>query len=380
MKIENVKIYNNRNIYSDKKIAVIDAKCDVDIAKRFASCCIQIQNLIGYNLIDYYDCIKETDKVRVLIEHDNPKIISHVIELAAEIVENNLKIEDCQDRILRLKKLTIETKLGPNTRLLKNACQKRSIRFTRVSFTDMCILGEGKWAKVFSGLLSDQDFARLNLSFDRELQKRILLTNGFPTPSFSIVFTQSELVQAIKELGFPLSIKGANKNSPNFVNIRTNQQAIEAFNAVKNVESRVIVERFVLGNAYKILVVNGKMLAAVKRTSPYIIGDGKKKIFELLSESERQNKQIQKNILKQGFNLDSILPRGMKVYLKEATNFKNGCIVEDVTEKVAYPNQQLFCNAVEKFGYQFAVLDFVTEEYLSTVYRYRRLYRRFRGK
>lgn len=81
---------------------------------------------------------------------------------------------------------------------------------------------------------------------------------------FRVVFTQNELVQAVKELGFPLSIKGCCKNSPNFVNIRTNQQAIETFNTIKNFENRVVVERFVLGNSYKVLVVNGRMVAAIK--------------------------------------------------------------------------------------------------------------------
>lgn len=363
MLIENVKIYNNKNIYSDKKVAVVEAKCNIEEAQRFADCCIQIQNLIGYNLVEFRECIKDEDnKIKVIVEHDNPKVISQVIELAFEVVNNNLKVEDYQEKILKLKKLTIETELSPNTRLLKNACQKRGIRFTRIGYTDTYILGEGKWAKLFSGLLTDQDFSHLSLSFDRELQRRVLQANNFPVPMFKIVFTQNEFMQVLKELGFPLSIKGCYKNSPNFINIRTTQQAIEAFNTVKSFENKVLVERFIPGNSYKILVVNGKVVAAIKRTSPYIVGDGKKRILDLLSDTERQNKQIQKSILKQGFNLDDILPKGMKVYLKEATNFKNGCVIEDVTDKVEYTNWQLFCNVVQRFGYPFAVLDFVTED------------------
>lgn len=83
---------------------------------------------------------------------------------------------------------------------------------------------------------------------------------------------------------------------------------------VKSLDSRVIVERYVPGKSYKILVVNGKVVAAVERTSPYIVGDGKRRISELLDQGERNNKYIQKNILKQGFTLDDILPKGMKVF------------------------------------------------------------------
>lgn len=79
-------------------MAVVDVKCDIEKAQKFATYCIQIQNLIGYNLIELHDCIKEVDKIKVIIEHDNPKVISQVIELAVEAVNNNLKL-----RIVRIR-------------------------------------------------------------------------------------------------------------------------------------------------------------------------------------------------------------------------------------------------------------------------------------
>ncbi|BCS81965.1 Mur ligase [Anaerocellum diazotrophicum] len=362
MKIEKIKVYNYRNIYSDKKVIVLKVKGDIEEAKNFAKLCIHIQNLLGYNLVEYSECLDFDDYIEVVIEHDNQMLVHKVIEFALECIEKGFEPEHFPDKISKLKKLTIETELSPNTRLLKNACMKRGIRFTRIGYTDTFMLGEGKYAKLFSSIISEQDFSKVGLAGDRELFRRFLKLYSFPVVPFDIVFTSDQLIDSIKKLGFPVSIKGCRKDSPNIGNIRTNQQALEAFDMVKSIENRVIVERYVPGKSYKILVVNGKVVAAIERTSPYIIGDGKRRISELLDQGERSNKHIQKNILKQGFTLDDILPKGMKVFLKEPSSFKTGCITTDVTEKVAYENQQLFIKIAEKFGYIVTIIDFVTED------------------
>lgn len=362
MRLLEIKIYNNKNIYSDKKIAVIFLDASLEKAKMFSQMCIHIQKLIGYNLVEYFECIKENECVRAMVEHDNEKVILGVIELALECVQNDLKLESMQDKVLRLKRLAIETELSPNVRLLKNACVRRGIRFSRIGWTDTCILGEGKWAKVFYGLHTDIQYNKFMLSQDREIQRNILSSYALPIPKYKVVFTQEEFLQALKEIGYPVTIKGCSKNSSIFLNIRTNYQAMECFNQLKTQESRIIVERFIKGFSYKILVINGKIIAAIKRSSPYIIGDGVKKIEQLLSEKDKIDKGIQRTILKQGFNIDDILPKGMKLFLKEATSFKNSCIIEDVTEFVHSVNQKVICNAIERFGYQFGCIDFVTDD------------------
>lgn len=89
-------------------------------------------------------------------------------------------------------------------------------------------------------------------------------------------------MDSIKKLGFLILIKGCKKDFLNIVNIRINQQVLEVFDMVKSMDSRVIVERYVLGKSYKVLVVNGKVVAVVERIFLYIVGDGKRKILEFL--------------------------------------------------------------------------------------------------
>lgn len=202
MKIESMKVYNHRNIYSDKKVVVLKVKGDIEEARNFAKLCIHIQNLIGYNLVEYWECLSVEDHIDVLIEHDNQMLVHKVIEFALECIEKGFEPEHFPDKISKLKKLTIETELSPNTRLLKNACMKRGIKFTRIGYTDTFMLGEGKYAKLFASIISDHDFSRVSLSEDRELSRRFLKLNSFPVVPFDVVFTSDQLMDSIKNWVF----------------------------------------------------------------------------------------------------------------------------------------------------------------------------------
>lgn len=93
MKIESMKVYNHRNIYSDKKVVVLKVKGDIEEARNFAKLCIHIQNLIGYNLVEYWECLSVEDHIDVLIEHDNQMLVHKVIEFALECIEKGFEPE-----------------------------------------------------------------------------------------------------------------------------------------------------------------------------------------------------------------------------------------------------------------------------------------------
>ncbi|MEZ0536861.1 Mur ligase [Caldicellulosiruptoraceae bacterium PP1] len=361
MEIIDMKIFSAPNIYSNKKIAYILAKCNLHEATTFANKAIELQKAIGYNLVEF-SSIQEVDNLfEIMIEHDNKRIIKEVILQCLNYI--NKKNFDLNQTITPLKRLTIETEMSPNMRLLKNACQKRGIRFQRIGESDICILGEGKYSKVFYGFNSDVDISRYMICSNRETQKEMLKAFNFPTPPWRVVYTSEQFEEAIKELGFPLAIKSTSHKPLIYLNIRTLNQAIEYYNQIKKEDNKVLVERFINGSAYKILVMNNKVVSAIKISPPHIIGNGKYKIIDLLEDKDKEDKLVQKTILKQGFTLDSVLPKDFKVYLREVNNIKNGLfMIEDVTDKVHPQNQHLFCDVVDKMGLNIAVIDYISED------------------
>ena len=52
----------------------------------------------------------------------------------------------------------------------------------------------------------------------------------------------------------------------------------------KMYQSRVIVERYITGEDYRLLVINYKLVAAAKRTPAHVIGDGISTVRELVDK------------------------------------------------------------------------------------------------
>ena len=61
---------------------------------------------------------------------------------------------------------------------------------------------------------------------------------------------------------------------------------LEAFRQAKesSKSGAIIVEKFITGEDYRLLVINNVLVAAAKRTPAHVIGDGKSSIQELIDE------------------------------------------------------------------------------------------------
>ena len=134
------------------------------------------------------------------------------------------------------------------------------------------------------------------------------------------------------------------------VNINTYEEAIEAFHAAKLVSQKVIVEKFITGEDYRLLVINHKLIAAAKRTPAHVIGDGKSTVKQLIDEVNSDprrgyghenvltmitlNQLTQTIIAAKGYTEDSVIPSGERLILKDTANLSTGGTAEDVTDIV----------------------------------------------
>jgi len=362
MKIESIDIFNGVNIFSSKKVACIKVEAGIENINELGEKIIEIQNILGYNLVNYYEVRNIDHEIYLIAEHDNLKIIKPIIYLAVDILEHRIEQAKIDEHLSKLKRYVIETEMPPNIRLLKNACLRRGIKFERIGYTPFSIVGEGKYAKLFYGTNASVDIFSYMICKDREALKWFLQSYGVNTPKWEIIYSREELEEKIKDIGFPIVLKGCSKSSSMFLNVRTLNQAKEFFDQIKKNDDRILLERYVQGNCYKILMINNNFIAAIKRIPPYIIGDGKTRIENMLKPKDKEDKNIARCILKQGFTLTDVLPKGIRLYLKEANNLKNGCIIEDVTATVNTFNQKMCSDIVQKLKLSVAVIDIICED------------------
>jgi cyanophycin synthetase len=160
------------------------------------------------------------------------------------------------------------------------------------------------------------------------------------------------LAEACRYVGYPLVIKPVDGNHGRgiTVNIQNYEEALEGFENAKE-SSRsgaIIVEKFVEGEDYRLLVVNNKLVAAAKRTPAHVIGNGKSTVQELIDEVNKDPRrgyghekvltqitvnELTKTIIKDaGYTLDSVITDGERLILKDTANLSTGGTAEDVTD------------------------------------------------
>ncbi|MFM8153033.1 MAG: cyanophycin synthetase, partial [Polynucleobacter victoriensis] len=191
-----------------------------------------------------------------------------------------------------------------------------------------------------------------SIAQDKQLTKNLLHAAGVPVPLGSIVTTADEAWQAYLEINAPVAIKprDGNQGKGVAVNINTREQIDIAFKAASAISSEVIVERYMPGHDHRLLIIGGQLVAAARREPPYVIGNNKNTVRELVEEvnkdplrgdghatslSKIRIDEIAIATLKnQNLTPDSVPPKGLRVTLRNNANLSTGGTATDVTDDV----------------------------------------------
>ncbi len=279
----------------------------------------------------------------------------YAAEAAVRICEALIsgKDYDMVDDIQRMRELREEQRLGPSTGSIVEEAEARGIPWLRLNKYSLCQLGYGANQKrIQATVTSETSSIGVELACDKEDTKYLLEQAEVEVPRGDILSRESSLEAACKYVGYPLVIKPIDGNHGRgiTVDINTYEEALEGFRAAKEVSRRIIVEKYITGEDYRLLVVNNVFVAAAKRTPAHVIGNGKSSIEELVAEvntdprrgygHEKELTAITINDLTKiiisdaGYSVDSVLSEGERLILKDTANLSTGGTAEDVTDIV----------------------------------------------
>ena len=255
--------------------------------------------------------------------------------------------------IQRMRELREDQRLGPSTGSIVEEAESRGIPWIRLNKYSLCQLGYGANQKrIQATVTSETSSIGVELACDKEDTKFLLEQAEVEVPRGDIISRESSLEASCKYVGFPLVIKPIDGNHGRGITVDINslEEAKEAFKMAKQVSGRVIVERFITGEDYRLLVINNHLVAAAKRTPAHVIGDGVQTIEELVAEVNKDprrgyghekeltaitiNELTQTIIKDAGYSVDSVLAKGEKLILKDTANLSTGGTAEDVTDIV----------------------------------------------
>jgi cyanophycin synthetase len=260
---------------------------------------------------------------------------------------------DLDSVIQEMREIREYYRLGPSTGSIIEEAEARGIPWIRLNKYSLCQLGYGANQKrIQATVTSETSSIGVELACNKEDTKYMLEQAQVPVPRGEIIRRESSLEETCKYVGFPLVIKPVDGNHGRgiTVNINSYEDALVAFSAAKNVSNSIIVEKYITGVDYRLLVINHKLVAAALRTPAHVVGDGVSTIQQLIDEvnsdprrgfgHEKVLTQITVNDLTmglieaKGYKLDTVIEKGEMLVLKDTANLSTGGTAEDVTDFV----------------------------------------------
>lgn len=304
----------------------------------------------------------------VVFAYMEEKVGRYAAKAAVDICEALIKGEsyDLKDDIQKMRELREAERLGPSTGSIVEEAAGRGIPWIRLNQYSLCQLGYGANQKrIQATVTSETSSIGVELACDKEDTKYLLEQAQVEVPRGDIIRKESSLDEACRYVGFPLVIKpvGGNHGRGITVNINSLEEAIVAFHSAKEVSPAVIVEKYIVGFDYRLLVINHVMVAAARRTPAHVVGDGKSTLQQLIDKVNSDPRrgyghenvltqitinELTANIIKsKGHSLNSVLKKEEMLILKDTANLSTGGTAEDVTD-IVHPANVAMAERISK--------------------------------
>lgn len=305
------------------------------------------------------------------------------VRLCQSIVNKGYYLrQELEQDLEDLRDLQRDAALGPSTDAIVQEAEARGMPWMSLGTRFLIQLGYGVHQKRIQATMTAQTgILGVELACDKEGTKRILADAGVPVPRGTVINYFDELETAIADVGgYPIVIKPLDGNHGRgiTIDIRNWEEAEAAYDAAREVSRSIIVERYYTGRDHRVLVVDGKVVAVAERIPAHVVGNGASTIEELIKQTNRDPNRGEghDNVLtrieldrtsyqlleRQGYTIDTVLPKDEICYLRATANLSTGGIAVDRTDDIHPENVWLAQRVAKVIGLDIAGIDIVTED------------------
>lgn len=269
---------------------------------------------------------------------------------------------------------------GKSTIPILQAAFKSGIPFAHCG-SGRYVLGWGSKSKIFDRSSNIMDSAIGSAATqNKHIALQLMRFSGIPVPNgLTFLSGQKIALASLARLGLPLVVKPVDRDRGEGVTLGVNtEEGLQAAIAITTKLSELfLVEEQIEGTCHRLLVVDGKIIYAVKRNPKAVVGDGINSIEKLVSQlnSEIRNKIPNKRLPEYqldlqaincladvGLTTGSVLEPGKKAFLRPAQSTQWGGDPEDVTTNLHPDNAELAIRAARLFGLNCAGVDFISKD------------------
>jgi cyanophycin synthetase len=270
---------------------------------------------------------------------------------------------------------------GPSTAALVRAAEARDVPWIRIGDASLVQFGHGfRQKRIWATVTSETRNIGVEIASDKNLTNRILADMGLPVPKQVTVRTADDAVRAWQRIGKAVVVKPLDANHGRGVSIglETEEAVRTGFAVAREISRTVLVEERITGFDHRLLVVQGRLVAASKRVPGHVVGDGESTIGQLV---ERVNADPRRGIGHEkvltrleldtqalrlmaaaGHTVDTVLPAGEVFYLRSTANLSTGGTAIDVTDVIHPDNRAMAERATAAVGLDVCGVDFLTDD------------------
>jgi cyanophycin synthetase len=287
---------------------------------------------------------------------------------------------DVEGDIQQMREIRERVRLGPSTGSIVEEAVARDIPWIRLGTNSLVQLGYGINQMRFQATITCKTSSiAVDIACNKEQTKKMLDAASIPVASGGICVDEEDLQAVVTKIGYPIVLKplDGNHGKGASINVKKWEDAVEGLAYAKKYSNRVIVEKFITGYDFRVLIIDNKLVAAAKREPAHVKGDGKHTIQELIDETNKDPKRGygHENVLTQidvdrdttdlleklGYTLETIPRKDEVVYLKSTANLSTGGTSVDVTDRM-HPENIFLCERISRvIGLDICGVDIMAE-------------------
>lgn len=329
--------------------------------------------------------LSEGDGAYIVFEYASEEMGLTAGSTAVKIAEHLLgnKPFAFAEEVSALEKIWASSRLDEVTSFLINEVQKRGIPWMRLNGVSMIQLGYGARQRRFANTATDvSNVLGHRIAGHKDQTKELLAAMDVPVPAGRLIMDIMQLAEAVRHVGYPVVVKpeSGNKGRGIIVGVADYDDAVYAFRIAQKVSrtGNVVVERFVAGSDFRLLVVDYAFVAAARRVPPMVTGDGRSPLRALIQKLNSDPRRgpgyahplteikiddnLRYALAKNNLTLDSILPAGQALFLRSIANTSAGGTSMDATDLVHPENIFLAERIARILGLKVCGIDIISPD------------------
>ena len=323
----------------------------------------------------------EAGTYQVVVEYTEEEVGRQALTAAGQLMQAALAGAgfDVDATLAALRELDEDVRLGPSTGSIVHAAVARGIPFRRLTSGSLVQFGWGaRQRRIWAAEVDSTSAVSESIAQDKDLTKTLLRAAGVPVPLGRPVASVEEAWEVAQEIGLPVVVKpqDGNQGKGVTVNIVSREHLAVAYQAADEIGT-VMVEKFLPGSDFRLLVVGDKLIAAARRDPPHVIGDGSHTVRELVNLVNADPKRGDGHATSltkirfddiavarleiQGLTPESVPDKGQRVILRNNANLSTGGTATDVTDDVHPEVAARAVAAARMIGLEICGVDVVCE-------------------